>query len=84
MLPTDIKNPEYFHKIVDCQYACPAHTPVPEYIRLIARRQYTEAYVIIGNPMCFPVCWAEHAIGPVSQPVGVVVWKVRSRLLSAG
>jgi len=35
MYPTDIKNPEYFHKVVDCQHACPAHTPVPEYIRLM-------------------------------------------------
>lgn len=54
MLPTDIKNPEYFHKVVDCQYACPAHTPVPEYIRLIARRQYTEAYVINWESNVFP------------------------------
>ena len=37
MEPTNIKDPEYFHKVVDCQYACPAHTPVPEYIRLIAQ-----------------------------------------------
>ena len=37
MKPTDTSNPEYFHKVVDCQYACPAHTPVPEYIRLIAQ-----------------------------------------------
>ena len=36
MAPTDIKNPDYFHKVVDCQWACPAHTPVPEYIRMIA------------------------------------------------
>ena len=35
MRPTDVSDPEYFHKVVDCQYACPAHTPVPEYIRLI-------------------------------------------------
>jgi hypothetical protein len=33
---TDISHPDYFHKVVDCQWACPAHTPVPEYIRLIA------------------------------------------------
>ena len=44
MKPTDIKDPEYFHKVVDCQYACPAHTPVPEYIRLIGEGKYTEAY----------------------------------------
>ena len=36
MKPTNFQDPEYFHKVVDCQYACPAHTPVPEYIRLIA------------------------------------------------
>lgn len=54
MEPTDIRNPEYFHKVVDCQYACPAHTPVPEYIRLIARRQYTEAYVINWESNVFP------------------------------
>ena len=42
MKPTNTKNPEYYHKVVDCQYACPAHTPVPEYIRLIAaERQST-------------------------------------------
>ena len=41
MKPTDINNPEYFHKVVDCQWACPAHTPVPEYIRLIADKRYT-------------------------------------------
>ena len=54
MQPTDIRNPEYFHKVVDCQYACPAHTPVPEYIRLIARRQYTKAYVINWESNVFP------------------------------
>jgi len=52
--PTDIKNPEYFHKVVDCQYACPAHTPVPEYIRLIAAEQYTEAYMINWESNVFP------------------------------
>ena len=46
MKPTNIKNPEYFHKVVDCQYACPAHTPVPEYIRLIAAQRYSDAYMI--------------------------------------
>jgi NADPH-dependent glutamate synthase beta subunit-like oxidoreductase len=52
--PTDIKNPEYFHKVVDCQYACPAHTPVPEYIRLIAAERYTEAYMINWWSNVFP------------------------------
>ncbi|MCB0529005.1 MAG: FAD-dependent oxidoreductase [Saprospiraceae bacterium] len=54
MKPTDIKDPEYFHKVVDCQYACPAHTPVPEYIRLIAAERYTEAYMINWESNVFP------------------------------
>jgi formate dehydrogenase beta subunit len=52
--PTDIKDPEYFHKVVDCQYACPAHTPVPEYIRLIAQERYSEAYMINWDSNVFP------------------------------
>jgi formate dehydrogenase beta subunit len=52
--PTDIEDPEYFHKVVDCQYACPAHTPVPEYIRLIAAGKYTEAYMINWDSNVFP------------------------------
>ena len=54
MKPTDIKEPEYFHKVVDCQYACPAHTPVPEYIRLIAAGKYTEAYMVNWESNVFP------------------------------
>lgn len=54
MKPTNIKDPEYFHKVVDCQYACPAHTPVPEYIRLIAAEKYTEAYMINWESNVFP------------------------------
>ena len=54
MKPTDIKNPEYFHKVVDCQYACPAHTPVPEYIRLIAAERYTDAYMVNWHSNVFP------------------------------
>jgi formate dehydrogenase (NADP+) beta subunit len=52
--PTNIQDPEYFHKVVDCQYACPAHTPVPEYIRLIAAERYTEAYMINWESNVFP------------------------------
>jgi formate dehydrogenase beta subunit len=52
--PTDIKDPEYYHKVVDCQYACPAHTPVPEYIRLIAAQKYTEAYMVNWESNVFP------------------------------
>jgi formate dehydrogenase beta subunit len=51
---TDIKDPEYFHKVVDCQYACPAHTPVPEYIRLIAAGRYDDAYMINWESNVFP------------------------------
>ncbi len=54
MEPTNFKDPEYYHKVVDCQYACPAHTPVPEYIRLIAKGQYTEAYMINWESNVFP------------------------------
>ena len=54
MKPTDINNPEYFHKVVDCQFACPAHTPVPEYIRLILHENYTEAYMINWVSNVFP------------------------------
>jgi NADPH-dependent glutamate synthase beta subunit-like oxidoreductase len=52
--PTDVSDPEYFHKVVDCQYACPAHTPVPEYIRLIAAGRYTEAYKVNWDSNVFP------------------------------
>jgi len=52
--PTNIKNPDYFLRVVDCQYACPAHTPVPEYIRLILHDQYTEAYLINWVSNVFP------------------------------
>jgi len=51
---TNTNNPEYFHKVVDCQYACPAHTPVPEYIRLIAAERYTEAYMVNWESNVFP------------------------------
>jgi NADPH-dependent glutamate synthase beta subunit-like oxidoreductase len=51
---TNIANPAYFHKVVDCQYACPAHTPVPEYIRMIAQRRYSDAYMINWASNVFP------------------------------
>ena len=54
MKPTNIEDPEYFHKVVDCQLACPAHTPVPEYIRLIAAGRYTEAYMVNWESNVFP------------------------------
>ncbi|HJU07019.1 MAG TPA: FAD-dependent oxidoreductase [Rhodanobacteraceae bacterium] len=54
MQPTDIRNPDYFHKVVDCQWACPAHTPVPEYIRLIAAGRYDDAFLINWDSNVFP------------------------------
>jgi formate dehydrogenase beta subunit len=54
MKPTNIKDPDYFHKVVDCQWACPAHTPVPEYIRLIADKRYTDAYMVNWHSNVFP------------------------------
>jgi formate dehydrogenase beta subunit len=54
MPPTDIRDPAYFHKVVDCQWACPAHTPVPEYIRLIAAGRYTDAYMVNWKSNVFP------------------------------
>ena len=54
MLATDIRNPDYFHKVVDCQWACPAHTPVPEYIRLIAAGRYSDAYMVNWASNVFP------------------------------
>ena len=54
MKPTDISDPEYFHKVIDCQFACPAHTPVPEYIRLISHGKYDEAFAINWQSNVFP------------------------------
>ena len=54
MQPTNVGNPSYFHKVVDCQWACPAHTNVPEYIRLIAQGQFTEAYMVNRESNVFP------------------------------
>src|SRR5262245_3569149 len=52
--PTDIADPSYFHKVVDCQWACPSHTPVPEYIRLIAQGRYAAAYMLNWESNVFP------------------------------
>ena len=54
MAPTDTSDPQYFHKVVDCQYACPTHTPVPEYIRLIAQGRYAAAYMLNWESNVFP------------------------------
>lgn len=54
MKPTDTSNPDYYHKVVDCQWACPAHTPVPAYIRLIAQGRYADAYLLNRESNVFP------------------------------
>jgi NADPH-dependent glutamate synthase beta subunit-like oxidoreductase len=54
MKATDTSNPDYFHRVVDCQWACPAHTDVPEYIRLIAQGRYTDAYMLNRESNVFP------------------------------
>src|SRR2546421_2018934 len=52
--PTDVSNPQYYHKVVDCQWACPAHTNIPEYIRLIAQGRFTESYLLNRQSNVFP------------------------------
>jgi formate dehydrogenase beta subunit len=52
--PTNTADPAYFHKVVDCQWACPAHTPVPEYIRLIGQGRYGDAYMVNWVSNVFP------------------------------
>ena len=54
MDPTDVQDPRYYHRVVDCQWGCPAHTNVPEYIRLIAQGRYTEAYLLNRESNVFP------------------------------
>jgi NADPH-dependent glutamate synthase beta subunit-like oxidoreductase len=54
MPPTDTSQPDYFHRVVDCQWACPAHTDVPEYIRLIAQGRFTDAYMVNRHSNVFP------------------------------
>ena len=54
MKPTNVRDPNYFHKVVDCQWACPAHTNVPEYIRLIGLGRYADAYMLNRQSNVFP------------------------------
>ena len=54
MEQTDIRHPDHFHRVVDCQWACPAHTDVPEYIRLIAQGEFTRAYLVNRESNVFP------------------------------
>ena len=54
MQPTNTKDPQYYHKVVDCQWGCPAHTDVPGYIRHIAKGEYTQAYLLNRESNVFP------------------------------
>ena len=54
MEPTNTAHPDYYHRVVDCQWACPAHTEVPEYIRLIAQGRFTDAYMVNRHSNVFP------------------------------
>ena len=54
MQPTNVADPAFFHKVVDCQWACPAHTPVPHYIRLIAAGRHADAYMVNWHSNVFP------------------------------
>ena len=54
MRPTRTNHPDYFHRVVDCQWACPAHTDIPEYIRLIAQGKFTDAYLLNRESNVFP------------------------------
>ena len=69
MQKTDISDPQYFHKVVDCQYACPAHTNVPEYIRLIAQKNTMMLTCLTGNLTYFQEYLEEHVIGHVNLHV---------------
>lgn len=54
MRPTDVTDPAYYHKVVDCQWGCPAHTNVPEYIRMIGQGRYSDAYMLNRESNVFP------------------------------
>src|SRR5919199_5672367 len=54
MHPTNVGDPDYYHRVVDCQWACPAHTNVPEYIRLIAQGRFSDAYLVNRESNVFP------------------------------
>ena len=81
MRATDVQDPNYFHKVVDCQWACPAHTNVPEYIRLIAQGRYTDAYMLNRESNVFPgEFWGALATVPANRPAGADAWtESRSR-----
>ena len=68
--PTDTSSPDYFHKVVDCQWACPAHTNVPGYIRLIAQGRFDDAYMLNRESNVFPGILGRTVTGRASRRVG--------------
>jgi hypothetical protein len=77
--PTDIKNPDYFHQVVDCQWACPAHTPVPEYIRMIAAGRYSDAFMVNWKSNVFPESWEGPATARASPRAAAAAWRKPTR-----
>jgi hypothetical protein len=82
--PTNTTRPDYFHKVVDCQWACPAHTPVPEYIRLIGQGRYSDAYMINWVSNVFPGVWVEPATAHASPPADVAASRKQRSGTGAG
>jgi formate dehydrogenase beta subunit len=80
---TDVNNPNYFHKVVDCQWACPAHTNVPEYIRLIAQGRYTDAYMLNRESNVFPAILGRTCDRPCERPADAAAWMARPSLSAA-
>jgi len=74
MDPTQTRDPSYYHKVVDCQWACPAHTNVPEYIRLIAQGRYTDAYMLNRESNVFPGILGRTSTGRASPRAGARGW----------
>ena len=75
MKSIDLSTPDYFHKVVDSQWACPAHTPVPQYIRLIAKGHYAEAYMVNWEANVFPGILGASVTGRVSPPAAAAASK---------
>ena len=84
MQPTNVGNPDYYHRVVDCQWACPAHTNVPEYIRLIAQGRFTDAYMVNRESNVFPGILGRTCDRPVRAGLPAHAASTASRSRSAG
>src|ERR1700747_2702322 len=54
MEPTDTSHPDYYHRVVDCRWACPPPPDVPKYVRLSAQGRFTDAYMVNRHSNVFP------------------------------